>query len=65
MPQYIEQRNLYSRDRLSPTLVLWYTMGFRHVTRAEDWPAMPAVWHSLRLRPFNFFGTNPAMDVPR
>jgi primary-amine oxidase len=46
-------------------LVLWYTLGFRHVTRAEDWPAMPTVWHSFRLRPFNFFDASPAMDVPR
>jgi primary-amine oxidase len=46
-------------------LVLWYNVGFRHVTRAEDWPAMPAVWHSFSLRPFNFFDRSPAMDVPR
>jgi primary-amine oxidase len=46
-------------------LVLWHNIGFRHVTRAEDWPAMPAVWHSFRLRPFNFFDRSPAMDVPR
>jgi primary-amine oxidase len=45
-------------------LVLWYNIGFRHVTRAEDWPAMPTVWHSFRLRPFNFFDRSPAMDVP-
>lgn len=46
-------------------LVLWYNVGFRHITRAEDWPGMPTVWHSFRLRPFNFFDTSPAMDVPR
>jgi primary-amine oxidase len=45
-------------------LVLWYTLGFRHQTRAEDWPAMPGIWHSFRLRPFNFFSRNPGMDVP-
>lgn len=45
-------------------LVLWYNVGFRHITRAEDWPAMPTLWHSFRLRPFNFFDGNPAMDVP-
>jgi primary-amine oxidase len=44
-------------------LVLWYNTGFRHITRAEDWPAMPAVWHSFRLRPFNFFDQSPAMDI--
>jgi primary-amine oxidase len=46
-------------------LVLWYNVGFRHITRAEDWPGMPTVWHSFRLRPFNFFDQSPAMDVPR
>jgi len=44
-------------------LVLWYTLGFRHITRAEDWPGMPTLWHSFRLRPFNFFGGSPVMDV--
>lgn len=46
-------------------VVLWYNVGFRHITRAEDWPAMPTVWHSFRLRPFNFFDASPAMDVRR
>lgn len=46
-------------------LVLWYNVGFRHITRAEDWPGMPTVWHSFRLRPFNFFDLSPAMDIPR
>ncbi len=44
-------------------LVLWYTVGFRHITRSEDWPGMPTLWHSFRLRPFNFFDGSPVMDV--
>lgn len=45
-------------------LVLWYVVGFRHVPRAEDWPAMPGLWHSFMLRPFNFFDKSPALDIP-
>lgn len=46
-------------------LVVWQTVGFRHVPRSEDWPVMPAVWHGFRLRPVNFFDINPALDLAR
>ncbi|GJD51505.1 Primary amine oxidase [Methylobacterium crusticola] len=60
LPAFVAARRPI-RDR---DLVLWYTMGFRHVPRSEDWPAMPGLWHGFRLRPFNFFDRNPALDVP-
>lgn len=45
-------------------MVLWYTGGMHHVVRAEDWPVMPVVTHSFELRPFDFFGENPALRAP-
>jgi len=44
-------------------IVLWLNLGLHHLTRAEDQPVMPTVWHSFKLRPFNFLNQNPALDL--
>ncbi len=46
-------------------IVAWYTVGFHHVVRAEDWPVTPNTKHGFELRPFDFFDGNPAMDLPK
>ncbi len=45
-------------------IVAWYTMGFHHAPRSEDWPVAPMMVKTFTLRPFNFFDKNPALDVP-
>jgi len=46
-------------------LVLWYTMGFHHLPRPEDWPILSTMWHSVALVPWGFFDHNPSLDLPR
>ena len=45
-------------------IVAWYTLGFHHAVRVEDWPVMPTMWHDFLIRPINFFDQNPAMTLP-
>ncbi len=54
------------RDRVirNQDIVVWVNIGMHHLTRAEDLPVMPTIWHSFRLRPHNFFDRNPAIDLP-
>jgi primary-amine oxidase len=54
-----------ARDRpiRNQDIVVWVNMGMHHLTRAEDLPVMPTIWHSFRMRPHNFFDRNPAIDL--
>lgn len=59
LPQWTQE----SRSVRNTDLVVWVNLGMHHLTRAEDVPVMPMLWHSFRLRPFNFFDRNPAVDL--
>jgi primary-amine oxidase len=54
-----------ARDRpiRNQDIVVWVNIGMHHLTRPEDLPVMPTVWHSFKLRPHNFFNRNPAIDL--
>lgn len=54
-----------NRPVMDTDVVVWYTMGFHHVPRPEDWPVMPVAWHGFEIRPVGFFARNPAIDLPR
>jgi len=45
-------------------LVIWYTVGYTHITRPEDYPVMSAESiGGFRLVPRGFCTRNPALDV--
>ena len=54
-----------NRPIANTDLVVWYTVGFHHIPRPEDWPIMPVAWHSIVLKPTGFFKRNPALDLPK
>jgi primary-amine oxidase len=53
-----------NRSIMDTDIVAWYTVGFHHVPRAEDWPQMPIMWHEFQILPYDFFPRNPTMDLP-
>ena len=60
LPEYTKNdRNVENTD-----LVLWYTLGYHHVPRPEDWPVSPVGYCGFSLKPVGFFNTNPVLDVP-
>ena len=60
LPEYTKNdRNVDNTD-----VVLWYTVGYHHVPRPEDWPISPVAYCGFHLKPVGFFDTNPVLDVP-
>lgn len=45
-------------------IVLWHTFGPTHFPRPEDWPVMPTDYAKFSLKPYGFFGKNPALNIP-
>src|SRR5260221_111977 len=58
LPAYVARH----RPVANADIVLWYTMGFHHVPRPEDWPVLPTMWHSVALVPYGFFDHNPSVE---
>lgn len=44
-------------------VVTWFTAGFHHIPRMEDWPVMSTEWKEVHIMPHNYFANNPAMTL--
>jgi primary-amine oxidase len=51
------------RDLMNKDIVTWFTAGFHHVPRMEDWPVMSTEWKTVHIQPMNFFPHNPALTI--
>lgn len=57
---YAGDQSIYDED-----VVVWYSMGFTHVTRPEDFPIMPAETLAVDFKPHAFFEKSPALPYAR
>ncbi|RXK48600.1 primary-amine oxidase [Halorientalis pallida] len=60
LAEWVEQ----DRDLDGEDVVVWYTQGVNHVTRAEDWPVLPVEIASFSLKPEGFLDENPSITLP-
>ena len=51
------------RDLMGQDIVTWFSAGFHHIPRMEDWPVMSTEWKTIHIMPHNFFAHNPALTV--
>ena len=64
---WIEGRKVGKKEQSvrDEDIVLWHTFGTTHNPRVEDWPVMPCEKMVVSLKPVNFFGGNPGIDINR
>ncbi|HTU68975.1 MAG TPA: hypothetical protein VMF11_01535 [Candidatus Baltobacteraceae bacterium] len=58
--RYADDRSIYDKD-----VVVWYSLGFTHVTRPEDFPIMPSERVGVNFKPRGFFAKSPALGYAR
>lgn len=51
------------RPLMGKDIVTWFSAGFHHIPRMEDWPVMSTEWKQVHIMPHNFFAHNPALTI--
>ncbi len=51
------------RPLMGKDIVTWFSAGFHHIPRMEDWPVMSTEWKTVHIMPHNFFAHNPALSI--
>jgi len=57
---YAGEESVYDQD-----IVVWYSLGFTHITRPEDFPIMPGERIGVDFKPRGFFANSPALGYAR
>jgi primary-amine oxidase len=58
LPHYAGSESVYQQD-----VVLWYNLGYTHITKPEDYPIMPRGHMAVDFRPKGFFNRSPVLDL--
>ena len=65
LPAFVSDNDPLFALTTGTDLVAWFTIGFTHSPRPEDYPVMPTERISFRIAPHGFFSKNPALDLVR
>ncbi|ENN88579.1 hypothetical protein RHSP_64914 [Rhizobium freirei PRF 81] len=59
LPEWVKA----NKPLMGKDIVTWFTAGFHHIPRMEDWPVMSTEWKTIHIEPHNFFAHNPALTI--
>ena len=65
LPAFVADNDPLNALTTGSDLVAWFTIGFTHTPRPEDYPVMSAERISFRIAPHGFFSKNPTLDLPK
>lgn len=65
LPLFVSDDDPLNALTTGSDLVVWFTIGFTHSPRPEDYPVMPTERISFKIAPHGFFSRNPTLDLAK